>query len=265
MELHTESMTAVLHVPAFQDNYIWLVRGSAADRVAIVDPGDAEPVLEALSRLRLRPAAMLCTHHHDDHVGGVAEIKRQYPVPVYGPAREKIFGVTHPVGEGDEVSLPELGLRLRVMDIPGHTAGHIAFHGGGMLFCGDTLFSAGCGRLFEGTAVQMHASLQRLAALATDTQVFCGHEYTEANLQFALTVEPDNTGARAYREDVAALRARNLPSLPSTIAREKAVNPFLRSNVAQVRDAAEHFAQQSLDSEYEVFAVLRRWKDGFKG
>ena len=258
-------MTAVLHVPAFKDNYIWLIRGHAGDRVAIVDPGEAAPVRAALARLRLTPVAILCTHHHGDHVGGVAELVDDNPVPVYGPARETIPAVTHPVGEGDEVALPSLGLQLRVIDIPGHTAGHIAYHGGGMLFCGDTLFSAGCGRLFEGTAEQMCRSLQRLAALPDDTEVFCGHEYTEANLQFALAVEPGNAEARQYREAVIALRQRNRPSLPSTIAREKSVNPFLRCSVPGVHAAAETFARRRLASECEAFAAVRRWKDGFKG
>lgn len=258
-------MATVLHVPAFQDNYIWLIRGASADRVAIVDPGDAEPVLEALARLHLQPTAILCTHHHGDHVGGVADIAARYPVPVFGPARENISGITHPVGEGDTVSLPDLGLRLQVMEIPGHTAGHIAYYGDGMLFCGDTMFSGGCGRLFEGTAEQMHASLKRLADLPPDTRVYCAHEYTESNLRFALAVEPDNSDIRAYRDAVAALRTRNLPSLPSTIGREKAVNPFLRSGVIAVRAAAQRFAQRTLVSDGEVFAALRRWKDGFSG
>ncbi len=258
-------MTAVLHVPAFEDNYIWLVRGRSADRVAIVDPGDAGPVLEALARLRLTPVAVLCTHHHGDHVGGIPGLVRHFPLPVYGPAREAIPGITHPLKGGDEVALPELGLSLNVIDTPGHTAGHIAYHGDGMLFCGDTLFSAGCGRLFEGTAGQMHGSLKRLSALPAHTEVYCAHEYTESNLRFALAVEPDNADILGYRNEVAALRSRGLPSLPSTIARENAVNPFLRSHRAQVRAAAENFAQQTLDSDQEVFATLRRWKDTFRG
>ncbi|MHB8345964.1 MAG: hydroxyacylglutathione hydrolase [Acidiferrobacterales bacterium] len=258
-------MNAVLHVPAFEDNYIWLIRGHAGNSVAIVDPGDAAPVREALARLRLTAVAILCTHHHGDHVGGVAELVDDNPVPVYGPEREAIPTVTHPVGDGDEVPLPALGLRLRVIDVPGHTAGHIAYHGAGMLFCGDTLFSAGCGRLFEGTAEQMYRSLQRLAALPDETRVFCAHEYTESNLRFALAVEPDNAAGRQYRETVTGLRGSNCPTLPSTIARERSVNPFLRCDILRVRTAAETFSGRKLASDCEVFAAVRRWKDTFKG
>ncbi len=258
-------MTAVLHIPAFEDNYIWLVRGRSKDRAAIVDPGNAEPVLDTLARLHLTPVAILCTHHHGDHVGGIPGLLRHYPLPVYGPAREAIPAITHPLKGGDTVKLPELGLSLDVIDTPGHTAGHIVYHGSGMLFCGDTLFSAGCGRLFEGTAGQMHSSLRRLSALPAPTGVYCAHEYTESSLRFAVTVEPDNADLLGYRNEVAALRARNLPSLPSTIGRENAVNPFLRCHVAGVRTAAENFAQQILDSDEKVFTALRRWKDTFRG
>lgn len=255
-------MPVVLHVPAFQDNYIWLVRGPA-DRVAIVDPGDAEPVLAFLARERLTPAAILCTHHHGDHVGGVEDLRACYDVPVYGPRRERIAGLTHPVAEGDRVGLPALDLALTVLDIPGHTLGHIAYVGDGLLFCGDTLFSAGCGRLFEGTAEQMHASLGKLAALPGTTAVYCGHEYTEANLAFALAVEPDNAVARAYLHEVEALRDRGAITLPSTLDRERQINPFLRSNVPSVRRAAEAHAGRTLATDAEVFAAVRRWKDGF--
>ena len=258
-------MTSVLHVCAFEDNYIWLVRGLSGDRVAIVDPGDAEPVLEELARLKLKPTAILCTHHHGDHVGGIADITAHFALPVFGPARENIRGITHPVREGDSVSLPELGLRLQVMELPGHTAGHIAYYGDGMLFCGDTLFSAGCGRLFEGTAEQMCNSLRRLADLPPDTRVYCAHEYTESGLRFALAVEPGNADIRAYQESVSDLRQCSLPSLPSTIGREKAVNPFLRSGVPAVRASAQQFAHHALETDCEVFAALRRWKDGFRG
>lgn len=258
-------MTEVLHVRAFEDNYIWLIRGKSPDHVAIVDPGDADPVLEALEKQRLKPAAILCTHHHGDHVGGVADILKEYPIPVYGPARERISTLTHRLKDNDHISIPELDLEFDVLDVPGHTAGHIAFVGGGMLFCGDTMFSAGCGRLFEGTAEQMHASLSRFAALPEATRVYCGHEYTEANLRFALAVEPNNADSLAYREKARALRAQNLPTLPSTIGLERRVNPFLRSGQAGVRRSAEKQAGRNLVSEVEVLAAIRRWKDGFRG
>ncbi len=258
-------MTDVLHALAFEDNYIWLIRGKSPSHVAIVDPGDAGPVLEALEKQRLKPVAILCTHHHDDHVGGVDELLRHYSIPVYGPARERIAGLTHKVGEGDHVGLADLDVELSVLDVPGHTAGHVAYVGGGLLFCGDTLFSAGCGRLLGGTAEQMHASLSRLAALPETTRVYCAHEYTEANLRFALAVEPDNADSRAYRDQARVLRQQNLPTLPSTIGLERRVNPFLRTAQPGVRQAAEKQAGQALASEAEVFAVLRRWKDGFRG
>jgi hydroxyacylglutathione hydrolase len=258
-------MDSVLHVCAFEDNYIWLIRGKSADHAAIVDPGDAGPVFAALEKRHLQPVAILCTHHHGDHVGGVTDILGHYPVPVYGPARERIPAITHRLKEGDRVSLPELGLEFSVLDVPGHTAGHIAYYGAGMLFCGDTMFSAGCGRLFEGTAEQMHASLAKLAALPEATQMYCAHEYTEANLRFAAAVEPDNPDIRAQRERARALRAQNQPTLPSTIGLEKRINPFLRTGSPVARRAAETRRGQALESDTEIFATLRRWKDDFRG
>ena len=247
-------MTDVLHVCAFKDNYIWLIRGDSPDRVAIVDPGDAAPVLDALAKQRLTPAAILCTHHHGDHVGGVQELLAHYDVPVYGPAQEHIPTLTHRLHGGDRIRLDALGLEFDVLDVPGHTAGHIAYHGHGFLFCGDTLFSAGCGRLFEGTAGQLHDSLTRLAALPPETAVYCGHEYTAANLRFALTVEPDNADSRRHQEQVHELRARNEPTLPSTIGLEKRINPFLRTAEPAVRRAVAGWAGQQPASEVETFA-----------
>lgn len=258
-------MPAVLHVPAFDDNYIWLLTGHAPDRVAVVDPGDAAPVLAHCERAGLTPAAILCTHHHGDHIGGVEDLLRRYPVPVFGPARERIPGLTHPVADGERLALDGLGLELEVIAVPGHTSGHVAYYGDGKLFCGDTLFSAGCGRLFEGSAEQMHASLLRLAALPGDTEVYCAHEYTEANLRFALAVEPDNNDILRYRDEVRARRASGQPTLPSTLDRERHVNPFLRVSVPAVRLAAEKASGQALSSDTEVFAGLRRWKDRFRG
>lgn len=257
-------MPIVLHVCAFEDNYIWLVRDPRSGRVAIVDPGDAEPVLKFLARERLTPAAILCTHHHGDHVGGVEELLGQFRVPVYGPRRERIAGMTHPVGEGDTVTLPELGTIFTVLDIPGHIAGHIAYVGSSILFCGDTLFSAGCGRLFEGTPKQMHASLTKLAGLPGDTAVYCGHEYTQANLHFALAVEPQNDTTRTHLAKVEVQRAAGTMTLPSTLALERRINPFLRSDIPAVRHAAEKHAGRTLATDVEVFTVVRRWKDTFK-
>jgi hydroxyacylglutathione hydrolase len=257
-------MATVLHVPAFDDNYIWLVAGELPDRVAIVDPGDAAPVLARLERDRLAPVAILCTHHHGDHVGGIKDLLRHFKIPVYGPASEHIDSVSHPLHGDERVRLGELGVEFEVLAVPGHTAGHIAYHGDGMLFCGDTLFSAGCGRLFEGTAEQMHDSLTRLAALPGTTKIYCAHEYTEANLRFALTVEPDNADVRQYREQARNLRLQGRPTLPSTIDLERRVNPFLRTAQPAVRRAAEAECGHILATEASVFACLRRWKDHFR-
>ncbi len=259
--LKLDDMDAVLHVEAFADNYIWLLR--RGDAVAIVDPGDAAPVVAALDRLGLTPLAILCTHHHGDHTGGVENLLARWRVPVYGPARERIPGITHRVGDGDRVT-PGDGLGFEVLEVPGHTAGHIAYHGQGALFCGDTLFSAGCGRLFEGSAVQMHASLARLAALPEDTRVYCAHEYTASNLRFARAADPDNPDIAAHQVRVAALRAAGRPTLPSTIGLERRVNPFLRAHLPALKHSAEAHAGRTLSGPAAVFAELRHWKDGFR-
>jgi hydroxyacylglutathione hydrolase len=258
-------MVAVLHVPAFEDNYIWLVRGSSARHVAVVDPGDASPVLAYCTEHRLTPCAILCTHYHYDHVGGIEDLVKHHAIPVYGPAAERIPCITRRVQDGDVVSVPELALAFQVISVPGHTKGHVAYYGHGMLFCGDTLFSAGCGRLFEGTAEQMHESLARLAALPPDTAMYCAHEYTADGLRFAAAVEPENPDVRTRRQEVSRLRAQGLPTLPSTIALERRINPFLRSHIAAVHAAAERAAGFRLDSEASVFAAIRRWKDDFRG
>lgn len=248
-------------VPAFKDNYIWLVGRSDSPYVAVVDPGDAAPVLEALARLSLVPLAILITHHHRDHVGGITELLGRYSIPVYGPARERIPSLSHPISEGDRVSLPEMGIEFDVLDVPGHTLGAIAYHGHGLLFCGDTLFTGGCGRLFEGTAAQMHASLAKIAALPADTRVYCGHEYTLANLRFAEIVEPSNIDLQTRMAETKRLRSQGLPTVPSTLDVELTTNPFLRSHIPSVAAAAEHFAARTLSGGVEVFATVRNWKD----
>lgn len=251
-------------VHAFSDNYIWLIHGqSDPARVAIVDPGDATPVCDYVERHRLDPQAILVTHHHGDHVGGVAKLVSRFGIPVYGPAGERIPCRDFALKDGDHIRLESLGLSFEILDCPGHTAGHIAYHGHGALFCGDTLFSAGCGRLFEGTPRQMTDSLARLAALPSETHVYCAHEYTLSNLRFAAEVEPDNQAVADYAERVNRLRASQHPSLPSTLALEHQVNPFLRCSEPPVVAAAERHAGGHLRGDASVFAELRAWKDTF--
>ena len=254
-------MLRALPLPAFQDNYIWLL---AADGGAalVVDPGDAAPVRAAMDQ-GLRPVAILLTHHHADHVGGAAELAAELGVPVHAPRDERITLPAGRVGDGDAVQVPALGLHLDVIAVPGHTRSHVAFHGAGHLFCGDTLFSLGCGRLFEGTPAQMLASLDRLAALPGETAVCCGHEYTEANGAFARAAEPDNAARDAHLARVAALRARGAPSLPSTLAIERAANPFLRVDALGVQASVATRLGRAPTDRVEAFATLRQWKDGF--
>ncbi len=256
-----EPLSHITPIPAFRDNYIWALESESA--VAVVDPGDAAPVESYLKQSGKKLCAILITHHHWDHTGGAKALAAAHRCPVYGPSVENIPGVTHGLGEGDQVKLAELNLALTIMDIPGHTHGHIAYQGNGMLFCGDTLFAAGCGRLFEGTPAQMHHSLSRLAALPDETKMFCGHEYTLANLAFAATVEPGNAAIHTRREKSEALRAQNLPTLPTTMADEKATNPFLRVAEKSVKEAAEKQTGEKLNDPVSVFAALRSWKDRF--
>lgn len=248
-------------IPAFKDNYIWALR--SGPRVAIVDPGDAQPVLDYLAREHLQLVAILATHHHPDHVGGVAELRRGRDTPVYGPKNEPIATLTHPVAGGDRVAIPELDAEFEVIDIPGHTRAHIAYYGSNSLFCGDTLFACGCGRVFEGTPPQLHASLQKLAALPDETLVYCGHEYTMANIRFARAVEPGNA-ALAERERIEGkTREENRPTLPTTIGREKATNPFLRCGEPEVVQSAGRHRGAALTDPVTVFTAIREWKNTF--
>jgi hydroxyacylglutathione hydrolase len=257
-------MDPVFAVPAFRDNYIWVLTDDAGETAVAVDPGDAAPVWEALERRGLRLGGILVTHHHADHVGGVTALLEQWPgIPVWGPAGERIPGRTVAVADGDEVVMEQLGLRFEVLDVPGHTAGHVAYFGHGMLFCGDTLFAGGCGRLFEGSAAQMNASLAKLARLPGDTRVYCAHEYTEANLRFAMAVEPDNAALQRRYGKVRQERARGEMTLPSTLAEELATNPFLRCEQPSVRQRATARAGRDLSGPEAVFATVRAWKDSF--
>ena len=253
----------IIPVPALSDNYIWLIHNETGDQVAIIDPGEATPVLRKLKEDNLRPVAILVTHHHPDHVNGIAALLEQYPIPVFGPANERIRHRTHALREGDQVDLPELELTLYVCDVPGHTAGAIAYYGHNMLFSGDTLFTAGCGKLFEGTAAQMYSSLSKLAALPGETLLYCGHEYTCNNLAFARAVEPGNVQIPARMDKVRRLREQGLPTVPAPLTIEKETNPFLRTHQQTVIEAASQFAGKPLAEGVEVLAAIRHWKDHF--
>ncbi|WP_413113899.1 hydroxyacylglutathione hydrolase [Thaumasiovibrio sp. DFM-14] len=252
-------MLTIKSIPAFNDNYIWLIHNPEGQAI-VVDPGVAEPVLKWLEKHQMRLDAILITHHHADHTGGISELKRQFPeCQVIGPKHDPVPGLSVTVDEQDQLEL--FGVNFTVWHIPGHTAGHIAYIGDNKLFCGDTLFSAGCGRIFEGTYEQMYHSLQRLATLPDNTLIFCAHEYTSSNLAFALTVEPGNQELSEYRDQVNLLRAREMPTLPSTIGKEKAINPFLRCTQTNVIQSVSDRTQ--CKGELETFTELRRWKDNF--
>lgn len=261
-------MDRVHAVPAFRDNYIWLLSGTqgegASRPTAVVDPGDARPVLQALDKLDLIPVAILITHHHSDHIGGVRELCARFRIPVYGPAQESVPDITHPLREGDRVEISGLPA-FDVLEVPGHTAGHIAYTGKQSLFCGDTLFAGGCGRLFEGTAAQLFSSLQKLASLPDDTWIYCAHEYTLGNLNFALAVEPDNPVLQSRIQQTRQLRQEHQATVPSELGMEKRTNPFLRCHIPAIVTAAERHAGHSLSPGVETFAVLRRWKDMWQG
>jgi len=285
-------MLRVHPVPAFDDNYLWLLEDGS--HAAVVDPGDADPVEAFLADRGLSLDAILVTHHHGDHTGGVETLAARHSCAVFGPAGERIRGLTRTLREGDRITLPGLGLALSVLDVPGHTAGHIAYFSGDatlikkgdatltgsalpvsavsdidqgsvpFVFCGDTLFACGCGRLFEGTPAQMFDSLSKLARLPGEMRVCCAHEYTLSNIRFALAVEPGNAALVARRDRDAAARERGEPTLPCTIADELATNPFLRWNSPEVADAAARHAGRPLASPVEVFAELRQWKNDFR-
>jgi len=269
-------MLRVEPIPAFQDNYIWAIHDGHC--AAVVDPGEAGPVERFLAQHRLALGAIVITHHHGDHQGGVAALLEAHPrgpdgmpLPVVGPASERIGGCTVAVREGDVLTLASPRLRLRVLDVPGHTAGHVAYvadggelgDAGPAVFCGDTLFATGCGRLFEGSPAQMLASLDKLAALPPATRVYCAHEYTASNVRFARAVEPANAALAEWQAQVQALRAQGRPTVPTTIGLERAVNPFLRSREPAVRAAlAAQGAGAGTDAA--AFGALRGWKDGFR-
>jgi hydroxyacylglutathione hydrolase len=246
-------------IPAFTDNYIWLLRGEGND-CAVVDPGDATPVLQALRQQGLRLCSILLTHHHPDHIGGVAELVRATRAKVIGPDDDRISGLDVVARQDDRIELPELGLEFQVIEVPGHTRSHIAYFGHHCLFSGDTLFSVGCGRLFEGTAEQMQVSLDKLAALPGETRLYCGHEYTLANCRFALAVEPHNSRLQEKTRIVETARAEGKVTLPGTLQEERLVNPFLRSRERPVIESAQK-RDASAQAGSSTLRVIREWKD----
>jgi hydroxyacylglutathione hydrolase len=255
-------MLSVLALPAFTDNYIWLIHNQHV--ALVVDPGDHQPVTQAIAQLGLRLLAILNTHHHADHVGGNQVLHERYACDVYGPAAESIPAVTHPLSDNDRISFPDLGLSFQILSTPGHTLGHIAYYGAGYLFCGDTLFGCGCGRLFEGSPGQMHRSLSRLAQLPDNTLVCCAHEYTLSNIRFAKTVDGGNPALLLREEADLDKRGHDLPTLPSTLEQEKATNPFLRCHEACLAQAAETLSGRKPLNEVEIFTALRVAKDRFR-
>ncbi len=261
-------MTKIVAIPAFTDNYIWCVYDEDTKRAVVVDPGDAEPVLKALDKLDLTLDAILITHHHFDHTGGVDAIlaKTSLDTPVYGPDNSNVKQITNTVRDGDKISV--LTLSFSIIGVPGHTLDHIAYYGSNemgrpLLFCGDTLFAGGCGRVFEGTHDMMHSSLSKLAVLPGETQVYCAHEYTLANLGFANAVEPQNDDLQLRVNRDKEKRSNGIPTVPSTIEAELLTNPFLRCEESHVIAAANRISESSCNNSVAVFSALRGWKDTF--
>lgn len=268
----TTAKCSINAIPAFSDNYIWALTNSSQQTekkfVVLVDPGDADVCIEYIEQHHLTLSAILITHHHADHVGGIKKLvqyneEMKNTVSVFAPKHENIPCATDKLSQGDEIKIPDLSLSFQVLDLPGHTLGHIAYYGHDVVFCGDTLFSGGCGRLFEGTPQQMLSSLNKLSSLPERTLVYCTHEYTLANLTFALTVDPTNMELIQYYNQVKHLRNNDNISLPSSILREKQINPFLRCFDDTIKNSVNEFSNTNYTNEVDSFAALRKWKDNF--
>jgi hydroxyacylglutathione hydrolase len=253
-------MFKISAIPALSDNYIWTLHND--QHATVVDPGEAQPVLSYLSEHNLQLSSILCTHRHADHVGGIGELREVYSVPVYGRQHPNNPHITHDLREGDNMWMELFGIDFVIMEIPGHLSDHIAYSAPEVLFCGDVLFGAGCGRNFEGDVALLHNSLQRMASLPDETRVYCAHEYTEANLRFALACEPSNAAIKQRIDDTRKMRAAGLPSLPTTIGLEKATNPFLRCKSPEIIHTLQQRGLND-DSELGAFAFMRAWKNHF--
>ncbi|MBP9726293.1 MAG: hydroxyacylglutathione hydrolase [Gammaproteobacteria bacterium] len=255
-------MIQIEPIEAFNDNYIWAMIDADKKTTWVVDPGDANPVLEFCIHHNYQLVGILVTHHHYDHCGGVKLLREKFNIPVYGPKHDSIHA-THTVQDAEIIFLPECNLHFKILFIPGHTLEHVAFYceEENLLFCGDTLFSAGCGRIFEGTPQQMYDSLTKLANLPDNTKIYCGHEYTLPNLKFAKLVEPDNSDIDDYLTQTTHYRTEGQPSLPSILGLEKKVNPFLRAAIPAVIESAEHRIGKPIYNTVEVFATIREWKN----
>ncbi|SFK66431.1 hydroxyacylglutathione hydrolase [Methylophaga sulfidovorans] len=256
-------MLTVHRIPAFEDNYIWLIQAQGTNKVIVVDPGDAMPVLNTLRSKDLDLIGIFITHHHADHTAGIVELTKDLTIPVYGPANENINGVTHPLSGRDTVKVDPAFPEFTVLNTPGHTPGHISYLAEGKLFCGDTLFAAGCGRLLGGSAEQLHSSLKLLATLPATTEIYCAHEYTLANLRFAKAVEPENALLKQRFEQTEKARQQQQATVPSLMEDELATNPFLRCELDSIKKATETFSGRPLSNSQAVFTALRAWKDQF--
>ena len=254
----------IVPLRAFSDNYIWTIRD--ASHAIVVDPGDAQPVLDYLAAEKLELAGIIITHHHADHIGGVKTLSAGRAIPVYGPHDPRVPDATQRLAEGESITLPYFGIRLTVLEVPGHTTSHIAYYSDTterILFCGDTLFAAGCGRLFEGTAAQMHDSLGKFMRLPDDTRVYCTHEYTLSNLRFASAADPANRAIVDWNARAKAMREVDVPTVPTTIALERATNPFVRCHEAAVIASASQHVGKPLSDPVSVLAAIREWKNHF--